>query len=65
MIDVCKQYLGKLIKVECQNGNTNTGELIATHDDFLELEHRNGLRTLIAYNQIAVITEIPRKAAVA
>lgn len=61
MKNACKQYLNRLVKVECTNGNTSTGELISISDTFFELEHRNGLKTLISYNHVAMITEIPRR----
>ena len=51
--------LDQIVLVKTRAGKTSSGRLIALHGCFAEFEHRNGARSLIAYDQIAEMAEIP------
>lgn len=59
MQEVFKKYLDKVIIVERKTGKSETGKVIATHIDFLELENRIGQHSLVRYDQVAFIAEVP------
>jgi len=52
-------FLNKGVKVELQGGSVSIGELTAIEDDFLEITHRNGLRSIIKYSSVSQIAELP------
>ncbi len=52
-------FLNRLIKVELHSGSVSIGELTAIEDDFLEITHRNGLRSIIKYSSVSQIAELP------
>ena len=52
-------FLDRIVKVESKTGNVSTGKVTGLDETFVELTHRNGLKSLISYDQIAGIAEIP------
>lgn len=54
-------YLHKIVKIETVNNTVFVGEVITLSDRFLTLLHRNEAETLVRYNSIASVTEIPKK----
>ena len=51
--------LDRIVKVETKTGNVTTGRVICLLEQFVELEHRNGARSLVSYDSIASTAEIP------
>lgn len=51
--------LDRIVKLETKAGNISTGRVIYLHEQFVELEHRNGARSLVSYDSIASMAEIP------
>jgi ribosome maturation factor RimP len=52
-------FTGKIVKVETRSGKVTTGRVTALDDAFVELTHRNGAKSLISYESIAEMAEIP------
>ena len=52
--------LDQIVLVKTRSGKASSGRLMACHEQFAEFEHRNGARSLIAYDQIAEMAEIPQ-----
>ena len=61
MKEVFSNYLDKVIIIERKTGPSETGKVVAAHDDFLELENRKGQHSLVSYDQIGFIAEVPKK----
>lgn len=61
MQEVFDRYLGKVIIIERKTGPSETGKVVAAHDDFLELENRKGQHSLVSYDQIGFIAEVARR----
>lgn len=61
MKDIYTEYLNKIILVQRHEAPTLSGELIAIHDDFLELENRQKKRMLVRKDQVLFVAEVPKK----
>lgn len=61
MSEIYTEYLNKIILVQRFEAPTLTGELIAIHDDFIELENRQKSRMLIRKDQVLFVAEVPRR----
>ena len=54
-----ESFLNHLVKVELLSGSVSVGELTKAEDDFLEITHRNGMRSVINYSCVSQIAELP------